>query len=151
MLTLGATKNGVLSTDAIVSFDERASAELSYRTKRAGHVASKMRFQSVQLERYLSDGLWLELAGRANAVMARLSAGLTALGIPMVAQPEANLVFVELSRSLASHLASEGVAFYDGLPGGDVELSRFVTSFQTTDDEVDHVLAVIADGRARES
>src|SRR5258706_218837 len=58
-LTLGATKNGALSSDAIVSFDPAISEQLVYRVKRAGHVASKMRFQSVQLTRYLTDGLWL--------------------------------------------------------------------------------------------
>ena len=60
-LSLGATKNGALSTDAIVCFDPSVSEQLVYRVKRAGHVASKMRFQSVQLTRYLTDGLWLQL------------------------------------------------------------------------------------------
>ena len=48
-------KNGALSTDAIVSFDPAISAELVYRTKRAGHVSSKMRFQSAQLIAYLDE------------------------------------------------------------------------------------------------
>ena len=70
VLSLGATKNGALSTDAIVSFDPAVAAELVYRTKRAGHVASKMRFQSAQLDAYLTDGLWLRLAAAANEAMA---------------------------------------------------------------------------------
>ena len=36
----------------------------------------EMRFQSGQLEAYLTDGLWLRLASRANAAMARLAGGL---------------------------------------------------------------------------
>ena len=76
VLSLGATKNGALSTDAIVCFDAAAAAELVYRTKRAGHVASKMRFQSAQLDAYLTDGLWLRLAATANRAMAVLAAGL---------------------------------------------------------------------------
>ena len=59
-LSLGATKNGVLSTDAIVCFDPVVSEQLVYRVKRAGHVASKMRFQSAQLVAYLTAGVWLE-------------------------------------------------------------------------------------------
>ena len=34
---------------------------------------SKMRFQSVQLTTYLTDGLWLRLASHSNAAMARLA------------------------------------------------------------------------------
>ena len=76
VFSLGATKNGALSTDAIVCFDAALAEQLVYRIKRAGHVASKMRFQSVQLEAYLTDGLWLRLAVQANAAMARLAGGL---------------------------------------------------------------------------
>ncbi len=80
MFSLGAIKNGGLSTDAIVSFDPAVSEQLVYRTKRAGHVASKMRFQSAQLIAYLTDDLWLRLAGNSNRSMAGLSRGLTELG-----------------------------------------------------------------------
>ncbi|HHW82897.1 MAG TPA: low specificity L-threonine aldolase [Actinomycetales bacterium] len=163
VLSLGATKNGAMSTDAIVSFDPAVSAELVYRTKRAGHTASKMRFQSVQVVRYLTDGLWLELAAHANTQLARLWAGLGGLGVVAAVEPEANLVFVDLPDGVADALEAAGVAFYrmgsapgadgggageggpagEGWPAG--ERVRLVTSFATTDDEVDHVLAVARD------
>jgi len=44
-LSLGATKNGALSAEAIVAFDDRVADELVYRTKRSVHVTSKMRLQ----------------------------------------------------------------------------------------------------------
>ena len=66
VLTLGATKNGALSTDAIVCFDPALRESLAYRLRRAGHVSSKMRYQSAQLDAYLTDGLWLRLAALAN-------------------------------------------------------------------------------------
>lgn len=139
VFTLGATKNGALSTDAIVSFDDAISAQLVYRTKRAGHVASKMRFQSVQLERYLTDGLWLRLAEGANARMAELSAGLAGLGLRAHVPPQANLVFVDLPAGWADALEAAGVAFYR-MSGPTV---RFVTSFATTPEEVATVLGVL--------
>ena len=61
-VSLGATKNGGLSAEAIVVFDDRAADELVYRTKRSGHVTSKMRFQSTQVLAYLADDLWLRMA-----------------------------------------------------------------------------------------
>jgi threonine aldolase len=51
VVSMGATKNGALSAEAIVCFDDGVADELVYRTKRAGHVTSKMRFQSAQLDR----------------------------------------------------------------------------------------------------
>ena len=76
VFSLGAIKGGAMSTDAVVSFDAEVNAQLHYRLKRAGHVSSKMRFQSVQLITYLRDGLWVKLARQANAATAELARGL---------------------------------------------------------------------------
>ena len=98
VLSLGATKNGALSTDAIVCFDPALREELTYRLKRAGHVASKMRFQSAQLDAYLTDGLWLRLAATANEAMARLATGLAELGVEPVHQPAVNMASSSSTR-----------------------------------------------------
>jgi threonine aldolase len=79
VLSLGAIKNGALGAEAIVAFDGQAAEELVYRTKRSGHVTSKMRFQSAQLAAYLTDGLWLRLAAHANQRMTELVAELAPL------------------------------------------------------------------------
>ena len=139
VLSLGATKNGALNTDAIVSFDAGISEQLVYRVKRAGHVASKMRFQSAQLRTYLSDGLWLQLAGAANAAMARLAAGLKSLGLELVDEPDVNMAFVRVDDSVADRMEQSGLLFYRMGTG----LIRLVTSFQTTAAEVDDALSRI--------
>ena len=136
VVSLGATKNGALSTDAIVCFDPALAEQLTYRVKRAGQVASKMRFQSAQLDAYLTDGLWLRLAATANAAMARLADSLEQLGVGFVARPEANIAFVEVPDAVADRLGAAGLLFYRISPG----VIRFVTSFQTTLDDVDEVL-----------
>lgn len=143
VVSLGAIKNGAVGTDAIVSFDPAVSEELVYRTKRAGHVASKMRFQSAELLAYLEDGLWLRLAHRANDSMARLAVGLGELGVEMVNRVDANIVFVRLPEEVISRLEEANLAFYRIAPG----LIRFVTSFQTTDDDVDTAIERIAAAR----
>lgn len=140
MFSLGATKNGAMSTDAIVSFDPAAAQQLLYRTKRSGHVASKMRYQSAQLIAYLDGGRWLELAGAANAAMHRLAQGLTGLGVALHATPRANMAFVHADDELAGQLEAAGLLFYRIEPG----TIRFVTSFRTTMAEVDEVLARVA-------
>lgn len=134
--SLGAIKNGGMSADAIVSLDPEISDELVYRTKRAGHVASKMRYHSVQLIAYLRDGLWVKLAKQANAAMHELARGLRERDIELVAEPQANMAFVRVDDRVSEALAAAGVLFYD-LGGGMV---RFVTSWQTTPEEVAEVL-----------
>ena len=136
IFSLGATKNGALSTDAIVSFDSDASEQLMYRLKRAGQVASKMRFQSVQLLAYLTDGLWLRLARHANDAMAALSAGLRTLDVELLAEPQANMLFAHVGQPAIEQLVAQGLLFYE-MGGG---VLRFVTSFQTTDDDVQDAL-----------
>ncbi|MDJ0767622.1 MAG: beta-eliminating lyase-related protein [Ilumatobacter sp.] len=136
VLTLGATKNGALSSEVIVSFDDRASDELVYRTKRSGHVTSKMRFQSAQLLAYLDDDLWLRLAANSNERMAQLARGLRELGIGFVNRPDVNMLFAQVADDVATRLEEAGLLFYRIAPG----LIRLVTSWQTTVDEVEQAL-----------
>ncbi len=134
--SLGATKNGVLSTDAIVCFDPAISEQLVYRVKRAGHVASKMRFQSVQLTRYLTDDLWLNLARHSNSAMSRLADGLRGLGVESLNDPDVNMLFVRLDPRAIDRMADAGLLFYRMSS----DTVRLVTSFQTTVEDVDEAL-----------
>ncbi len=138
-LSLGAMKNGVLSTDAIVCFDPAIAEQLVYRTKRSGHVASKMRFQSVQLIAYLTDDLWLRLARQSNATMARLAAGLDQLGVERLNDPDVNMLFVRVKPAAADRMAEAGLLFYRIA----ADVVRLVTSFQTTDADIDTALTRI--------
>lgn len=136
MISLGATKNGAMSTDAIVCFDPSLVSELTYRVKRAGQVASKMRYQSAQLDAYLTDSLWLRLGASANGAMTRLAAGLVALGVELANHPDANIAFAYVDDAVADRFESAGIRFYRTAP----RTIRFVTSFRTTFDEVDDAL-----------
>ena len=79
VLSFGATKNGALGAEAVVFFNRTDIRDFEYRRKKAGHLMSKMRFVSAQLEAYLSDGLWRRNATRANALAVRLADGLRAI------------------------------------------------------------------------
>jgi threonine aldolase len=135
VLSLGAIKNGALGAEAIVAFDEAAAEELVYRTKRSGHVTSKMRFQSAQLTAYLSDGLWLRLAAHANQRMTELVAELAPLaddGVRLLESVDVNMAFVELPAAAADRLPDAGILCYRMT---DTSV-RLVTSWQTTPEDV---------------
>jgi threonine aldolase len=137
VLSLGATKNGALSAEAIVAFDDRAADELVYRTKRAGHVTSKMRFQSAQLIAYLTDRTWLRTAGNSNARMAELAIGLAKLGVEFANRPDVNMLFAYVDDPVADRLEASGLLFYR-MGRGTI---RLVTSWQTTPEDIEQALA----------
>ncbi|MEE9480540.1 MAG: beta-eliminating lyase-related protein, partial [Kiloniellales bacterium] len=106
LLSFGATKNGALMADAIVVFRPELAETLEYRRLRGGHLLSKLRFVSAQLEAYLADGLWLRLAAQANAMAKRLSEGLAEVpGVELLHPVEGNEIFCRLPADLAEGLA----------------------------------------------
>ncbi|MDP6352336.1 MAG: beta-eliminating lyase-related protein [Alphaproteobacteria bacterium] len=151
LLSFGATKNGALAAEAVVLFDPARAPGLGRRRMRAGHLLSKMRFVSVQLEAYLTGGLWLRLAGQANRAARRLGTGLAGLpGAALLHPVEANEVFVRLPETLIGALAADGFTFHrwPGIAGA----VRLVCAWDTRDDEIDALLEAAAGhagGRAR--
>ena len=151
VLSFGATKGGALAAEAVIFFDPARATGMQERRKRGGHLLSKHRFLAAQLDTYLADDLWLDLARHANGMADRLAQGLSAAGIKPVWPVEANEVFVPLSVDADRRLKNAG-AFYHpwsvgSLPAGfvippDLTLMRLVTSFSTTESEVDQFVAI---------
>ena len=141
VLSLGATKNGALAAEAVVFFEPKKAAEFGFRRKRGGHLFSKMRFLSAQLEAYLTDDLWLRHAAHANRMAARLSGGLAALPGARLRHPtEANEVFIELPDVVIDALAAAGCGFYRW-GGAASSCLRLVTAFDTRAADVDACIA----------
>jgi threonine aldolase len=141
VLSFGATKNGALTADAIVVFRPELAETLTYRRLRGGHLLSKLRFVSAQLEAYLEDDLWLRLAARANAAARRLAEGLAGVpGVELLHPVEGNQVFCRLPAGLEAALGARGFLLHPwGLPGaGEV---RLVCAFDRTEAEVDALVA----------
>ena len=135
-LSFGATKNGAMCAEAILFFDPALAQEAGYRRKRAGHLFSKMRFLSAQFDAYLADDLWRRNARHANAMAARLAAGLEAIPDVEFASPvEANELFVRLPVAVIKGLLEAGFLFYRWEPDG--TLIRMVTAFDTAAADVE--------------
>jgi threonine aldolase len=141
VLSLGATKNGCLLAEAVIVFGDRPVSHLWYKAKQAGHVASKLRFLSAQLLAYAKDGLWLELASRANRAAAMLASELSRIEeVALACEPQANMVFARLGPELSDRLRRRGVAFH---AWDAVGTARFVTSFETDAATVGDLAATI--------
>ena len=146
ILSFGATKNGAIAAEAIVVFKKDLAESLGYRRKRAGHLFSKMRFLSAQLEAYLTGDLWLKNARHANKQAKRLADGLGKIRGVKTAHPvEGNEVFAEMPVALAKKLEKSGFAMEtwasESGSGGARTLQRLVAAFNTDPKDVDALIA----------
>ncbi|SLN20488.1 Low specificity L-threonine aldolase [Aquimixticola soesokkakensis] len=142
VLSLGGTKNGLMNVEAVVLFDPSAHWQAQVRRKRAGQLASKGRYLGAQFDAAFTEARWLEWARHANAMAARLDAGLRAREIAPAFAVEANIVFVDVDAAQVTRLEAAGVQAY-GEPKGAGQRLRFVTSWSTTASEIDAVLAAL--------
>ncbi|TQV81762.1 threonine aldolase family protein [Denitrobaculum tricleocarpae] len=149
VLAFGATKNGAMAAEAVVIFKPELAAEFGFRRKRGGHLFSKGRFLSAQLEGYLEDGLWLRHALHANSLATQLAQGLAGLpGVTLHHPVEANMLFLSLPESVIAGLKAGGFMFYDwttpATAAGMREI-RLVTAFNGTGEDVRAFVALAAD------
>ncbi|GGH41676.1 threonine aldolase family protein [Microbacterium album] len=148
VLSFGGTKNGCLAAEAVVVLNPDAVNGIEYLRKTAMQLASKMRFVSAQLVALLTDELWLRSAAHANAMAARLRAGIESgladgsiRGVGFTQPTQVNGVFATLPPGVADRLR-ERFRFYDWDAAiGEV---RWLTSFDTTEADVDAFVAAIA-------
>ncbi len=142
VLSFGATKNGALAAEAVIFFDPEKAADFAFRQKRGGHLFSKMRFLSAQLDAYLADGLWLRNAMHANRVAARLAEDLAQIAGACLRYPtQANEVFVELPERAIRALAEAGFGFYRW-GGESSRCLRLVAAFDSRLEDAEALIGV---------
>jgi len=136
ILSFGATKNGAMAAEAVVFFNQELAKTFPFYRKRSGHLFSKMRFLSAQLEAYITDDLWLRNAAHANQMAAKLAQGLAGIeGLIFCHPVEANEIFMQVTESVIAAVLAEGFQFYrwDSEAGCTV---RLVTAFNTQEADV---------------
>ncbi|MCE0506030.1 beta-eliminating lyase-related protein [Roseivivax sp. GX 12232] len=143
----GGTKNGLMGVEAVIFFDPEKAREFELRRKRGGHLFSKHRYLTAQMQAYLADDLWAELARTANAKSTRLLAGLQKVG-KIEGDPRVNMIFARLPRKLHARAFEAGAYYYcmGDIAEGDPEepvKARFVCDWSIEDAEIDRYLEVI--------
>ena len=154
ILSFGGTKNGLMGVEAVIFFNPDHAAQFEYRRKRGGHLFSKHRYLSAQMAAYLREGLWLDLARRANANARRLGDGLRgAAGVVLAdGAPAANMLFPQMTRALHQRLIGAGAVYHlwDGPlePGDPAALltCRLVTDWSLPEAQIDRFLDLVAQG-----
>ncbi len=144
VLSFGGTKNGCLAAEAVVFFKPELVGDFAFLQKRAGQLLSKSRFISSQFAGYLADDVWMRNARQANLMAQRLSKGLADLpGLELAYPTQSNEVFVVMSAALIDRLSATGLVINDEELDG--KAVRFVAAWNTSESEVDALLAVLSE------
>ncbi|MFN3274661.1 MAG: threonine aldolase family protein [Paracoccus sp. (in: a-proteobacteria)] len=146
-LCFGGTKNGAMAAEAVVFFDPALAEGFDYRRKQSGHVFSKNRFLAAQMLALVTDGLWLDLAGRANARAALLAQAVIAGGGQLLQPVQSNAVFAAIPAQTHARARAAG-AIYHLWPDKSAEALdpvplRLVTSWDTPDAQVAALAAIL--------
>lgn len=141
VLSFGGTKNGLLYGECVVVLSPAASEGLTFLRKIDMQLSSKMRFVSAQLVALLESDLWLRSAQHANAMAARLRAGVAdAAGVEITQPTQANAVFAILPPGVADRVR-QSFRFYDwNQATGEV---RWMCAFDTTEADVDAFVSAV--------
>jgi threonine aldolase len=142
VLSFGGTKNGMMYGEAIIVFQPELARFAPFFRKQLTQLPSKARFIAAQFNAMLTDDLWLRNAGHANTMTARLHEA--TVGLPGVEFPNpaiANSLFPMLPAAVIDPLRA-WCPFYPWNPTRNQV--RWVTSFDTTEGDVDTFAAGLA-------
>lgn len=142
---IGGTKNGAMFGEALVITRPELTDGFFRMKKRMGAVMEKGWIQGVMFQALFTDDLYFHMARHANEMAARLQDGLRAKGWTLWVDSPTNQVFAVVDNALKPQL--DAVCDYeDWCPyDGSHTVVRFVTCFQTSQEDVDGLLAALPD------
>lgn len=139
-LSFGGTKNGLMNAEAVIFRAPHTSAQ--YLRKQATQLPSKMRFVAAQFLAAFEADRWLQLASHANAMAARLDAGVRQIpGVILERPTQVNSLFPRLPEPVIGPLQAWCPHYTWDATRGQV---RWVCSWDTTEDDVDRFAAGVA-------
>ncbi len=142
---IGGTKVGALLGEAIVVCDPTLAEDFAFHLKQRGGMLAKGRLLGIQFQELFGDNnLFTALARHANAMAAKLAAGIASRGYRLAAETETNQVFPILPNTVVAALR-ENFAFYVWAPSDEGHsVIRLVTSWATEENQVDAFLHRLA-------
>lgn len=140
---IGGTKVGCLFGEAVCIINEALKRDFRYMIKRGGAMLAKGRILGIQFEEMFRDGLYLDAARGAVRQALRIKAALVEKGIPLFMDSATNQQFPILTKAQQAALGDKyALGFWD-TTGGDTDAIRICTSWATSEENVDALIADI--------
>jgi threonine aldolase len=140
---IGGTKNGAMMGEALVISNPALQEDFRYIIKQRGGMLAKGRLLGVQFLELLKDGLYFELADHANKMAHKVQAGMVAKGYEFSGNSPTNQIFRILKNEQVAELAEKVSFEVWGKHDDEHTIIRFVTSWGTTEAEVEELLNIL--------
>ena len=140
---IGGTKLGTLFGEALVVVNRALLKNLFPLVKQHGALLAKGRLSGVQFEAMFSDGLYYEIGRHAVALALHIREAFRAKGYEVVIESPTNQQFFRLPNEVIDRLRKEVSFDYWGARGATHSIVRFVTSWSTTNEDVDKLVEIL--------
>ena len=139
---VGGTKCGAYCGEAVVFTKHNAPSHFFTIIKQHGALLAKGRLLGIQFDTLMHNGLYFKIARHAVEQAIRLRDAFIAKGYKMYSNSPTNQQFVLLDKTTIARLEKDFV-FEQWFPVGDLMNCRFVTSWATSTDDVDALIAAL--------
>ena len=140
---IGGTKLGALFGEAVVIQNDSIKKDFRYLIKRHGGLLAKGFLLGIQFSTMFEDGLYRELGAHGVEKAMTLRQAFLDLGIPLQYDTGTNQLFPKITESLKEKLSQDFTFAQWEKPDATHSVVRFCTSWATTDQEVEALIAAI--------
>ena len=141
---IGGAKQGALFGEAVVFRNKALAEDFRYHIKQNGGLLAKGRLLGIQFEALMEDGIYFDMAARADALADRIRAAFKAAGASFLVENKTNQVFPVIPDRAVEALSAEfGFEAWDK-PDEAHTAVRFCTSWATTEENVEALEAALA-------
>ena len=139
----GGTKCGAMFGEAVVLTADALKPRFKAYMKQNGAVLAKGWLLGAQFCALLEDGLYFRITAEADRLALRVKAAFAERSIPFHVDSPTNQQFVCLTDAQAEALGREFTFEEEGRTPDGLRIARFCTSWATTEEEVDTLIAAI--------
>lgn len=143
MFYIGGTKVGALFGEAVVITNPAYKKDFRYNIKQRGGMLAKGRLLGIQFEQLFTDDRYMKVSRHCMAMAERLTEGFASKGYSFAFEAETNQLFPILPDAKAEELAKEFAFTPWGRVDENHQIFRFVTSFMTKPESVDHLIEML--------
>jgi threonine aldolase len=140
---IGGTKQGLLFGEALVICNPALTKDFRFILKQNGALLAKGFLLGIQFRAIFRNGLYYTLSRQANAAAEKVKKGIAGLGYDFEIDSVANQIFPILDNKAIAEL-EKAFLFEKWHKINESQSSiRFTTTWATSDDDVDALLAVL--------
>ena len=139
----GGTKCGAMFGEALVIINNDLKEDMRFLIKQRGGLLAKGRLMGVQFDALLEGGRYLDLGDHAVRMATMLAEGIAEKGYEFYVPQETNMAFVMFPKELVEFLATKVMFETYPVVTDTHQCIRLVTSWGTTQKEVEAFLELI--------